>query len=475
MSLIPEHIKKVKRPEKTEIRLYGDKYRVVPYISYWDKQKKRPAKKSLPYIGSIVEINGEFVYVEDPKRAREDIAPIKTYGNYKFLDNLAKDIRDDLIKFFGPDTGLKIYVYSLLGILFENRYEWFQDNYYHSFISEDYPNIAVSKNSVASFIKELGTYDSLNKEFLIQRIKNHEILIFDGTTFVNDGNNEFSEYGRNYKKTKRKQINKIKVYDLNNLEPVYSEVIPGNVIDKQAFISVLGKFNLKNTVIIIDKGFNSEENINYLLENNIKFIMPLNDNSKMLKSLISKSSFDTTFKFEDKFIKAFKVNELDQFLYCYKDPFIAAVQENNYLANIHRNKEGYTLEKNEERSKYSGIITMRSNCNFDIEKPYFMYKQRWLIETNIRLQKTSLDEDAIRKHDLKTILGHDFIIQIQMIIYSRILKVINEHETLKGMSIERFLDELSKTYKTYRNGKWTTSISTKKKEQLLKELKISIS
>ncbi|KAB6718605.1 hypothetical protein [Mycoplasmopsis agalactiae] len=92
---------------------------MVPYISYWDKQKKRPAKKSLPYIGSIVEINGEFVYVEDPKRAREDTTPIKTYGNCKFLDNLAKDIRDDLVRFFGQDTGLKKYAYSLVGILFK--------------------------------------------------------------------------------------------------------------------------------------------------------------------------------------------------------------------------------------------------------------------------------------------------------------------------------------------------------------------
>ncbi|KAB6718603.1 hypothetical protein [Mycoplasmopsis agalactiae] len=104
-----------------------------------------------------------------------------------------------------------------------------------------------------------------------------------------------------------------------------------------------------------------------------------------------------------------------------------------------------------------------------------MHKQRWLIETNIRLQKASLDENAIRKHDLKTILGHDLIVQIQMIVYSRILKVINEHGVFKGASIERFLDELWKTYKTYRNGKWTTSVSTKKKEQLLKDLKISIS
>ena len=33
MGLIPEEIKAVERPDKTEVRLYGGKYRVVPYIS----------------------------------------------------------------------------------------------------------------------------------------------------------------------------------------------------------------------------------------------------------------------------------------------------------------------------------------------------------------------------------------------------------------------------------------------------------
>lgn len=472
MGLIPDFIKQIERPEKTEVRLYGNKYRVVPYISYWDKEKKRPAKKSLPYIGTIEEVNGEYIYIEDKKRAREDVEPIKKYGDFKFIDNIAADLRDELIRFFGKDNGLKTYVYSLLGILCKNRYDWYKDNYNHSFISEEYPNIPVSKSSVASFIKQLGVYDSLNKEFLTSRLVDHEILIFDGTTFANDGNSEFSEYGRKYKQTRRKQINKIKVFDLVRLEPVYSEVIPGNVIDKRAFISVLNKFNLKNTIIIIDRGFNSEENIQYLLENNIKFIMPLNDNSVKLKKIINENEFDSVIKFQDKYIQCVKVQDDNQFFYCYKDSSIAFKQENNYLKNIYNEKDGYTFEKNKKNNTYNGIIAIRANCDFEIDKPFFLYKQRWLIETNIKLHKNSLDESAIRKHDLATILGDDFILQIQMMIYTRMYKVIQEYEELKGKSIEKVLDELSKTYKIFRNGRWSSNISTKKKEALLKKLNI---
>ncbi|PZV98736.1 hypothetical protein [Metamycoplasma auris] len=110
------------------------------------------------------------------KRTREGVGPIKKYDDFKFIDNLAADLRDELIRFFGKDNGLKTYVYSLLGILCKNRYDWYKDNYNHSFISKEYPNIPVSKSSVASFIKQLGVYDSLNKEFLTSRLVDHEIL-----------------------------------------------------------------------------------------------------------------------------------------------------------------------------------------------------------------------------------------------------------------------------------------------------------
>ena len=474
MGLIPDEIKTVKRPEKTEIRLYGGKYRVVPYISLWDAEKKRPYKRSLPYIGTIEKINGEYVYVEDKDRDLHDRPGVKIYGDFQFINNLSQDLRDDLMEFFGKEKGNQIYVYTLLRILYGNQYTSFQDNYIHSYISEVYPDIPVSKNTVADFTKEVGEYDNHNKEFLIKRIRDHRILIFDGTTIVNDGNTPFSEYGRKYKQTKRKQICKMKVYDVTNREPVYSEVIPGNVIDKQAFISVLSRFNLENTIIIVDKGFNSKANIEYLIENNIKFIVPMNDNSKDLQTILEQNKFAETFKFNEKVIKCFKVPHNNSILYCYKDPFISATQESNYLANINRNKDGYTFENIEKKQSLFGVIAFYSNCDFGTEEPYKYYKERWIIEENIRIEKSSLNESVERKHNLKSILGNEFFIQLEMIIYSRILHIIEDNPHLKGMSIRGLLNELSKTYKTFSFGKWIISIMTKKKIALLTELNVPI-
>ncbi|PZV98740.1 hypothetical protein [Metamycoplasma auris] len=69
-----------------------------------------------------------------------------------------------------------------------------------------------------------------------------------------------------------------------------------------------------------------------------------------------------------------------------------------------------TLSKRIKKYAYNGLTAIRTNCDFEIDKPFFLYKQRWLIETNIKLQKNSSDESAIQKQDLVTILVDDFIL-----------------------------------------------------------------
>ena len=128
MGLIPDEIKAVKRPDKTEVRLYGGKYRVVPYISLWNAEAKKPYKKSLPYIGSIEEVDGKYVYVEDKDRDLHDRPGVKIYGDFQFVNNLGLDLKDDLIDFYGREKGIRIFVYTLLRILYGNQYTAFQDN-----------------------------------------------------------------------------------------------------------------------------------------------------------------------------------------------------------------------------------------------------------------------------------------------------------------------------------------------------------
>ena len=79
--------------------------------------------------------------------------------------------------------------------------------------------------------------------------------------------------------------------------------------------------------------------------------------------------------------------------------------------------ESQNLDFSKEFLKYFnkllfGVIAFCSNCNFKTEEPYKYYKERWIIEEHIRIEKLSLNEGVERKHNLKSILGDEFFIQL---------------------------------------------------------------
>lgn len=475
MGLIPDSIKQLKRPDKTEVRRFNQKYYVVPYISVWNKEKGKPMKKSLPYIGTLEKIDGHYQYVERKSLSLKDEPEVKEYANYKFIDLLNRDLYHELVQYYGTKDGTKIYVYAILRLLYGDTNSTLDEEYLHSYISIEYPNVAISKNTILAFIKQLGMHDNTNKKFLESRInQDYRVLIFDGTQMTNEGKNGLAEYGRQAKKTQKTQVCEIKVYDTVRKEPIYYETIPGNVIDKTAFIQVLNLFDVRKAIIIIDKGFNTKENVDYMLENQIQFIVPLNDNSKDLKHHLNHQKYTHTFKWNDRSIKCFKVELDNRFLYVYRDPFIAAHQESNYMNHISNDKNGYSVNRLDQKMNHFGVIGFYSNLDESPEVPYIHYKERWTIETYVKLEKTSLDNEVVRLHSTIGIYGVRFLVQIEMIMLSRVYNKLKDLEILKTSSVIQTMKRLSKTYKIFRNGKWKTSITTKKNIKFLNDLNIPI-
>ena len=374
MSLIPDEIKEVVRPPHTEVRLLSGKYYVVPYTVTYIQATKKTSKKSLPYCGIIAYniLTSQYEYFKRNARILNDEPSDKRYADIAFVDLLCHDLYLDLTNFYGFNDGTKIYVYSALRFLYGDSSSEMASNYIHSYISELYPSVGTSPNTVSNFINLLGKNDNLNKDFLLSRKKHdHEVLIFDGTHITCDTNSYLTEYGRVAKKTSRKQIVEINVYDTVTKDPIYFETIPGNIIDKTAFLQVLSRFDTKKATIIIDKGFNSSENLDFLFsQNEIKFIMPLNDNSVKVKEIISRNKYTEVFSYAGHKIRCFKYQEANRFYYVCNDSLIGSAQMQKYIENIVDKKKGYSIEKLNDKDQRFGVITFVSNLD---ETPETIY------------------------------------------------------------------------------------------------------
>ncbi|MDR2822213.1 MAG: transposase [Acholeplasmatales bacterium] len=475
--LIPEDIKNVQRPAKTDVRFFNSNYYVYPYVSVWSKEKKKAIKKNLPYVGKIIfdDNLNKYVYQERQTPLLNNQLEIKGYGDFMFVDSLNKDLYKELTNKYGDIDGTKIYVYSLLRLLnndVSNKLDFFYEN---SYISEVYKDVSISKNTVFDFIQKLGKHDNTNKEFLASRKKEYQVLIFDGTQITNQSLSNIAEFGRSVRKTNKTQVCEIRVFDTISKEPLYYEVLPGNVIDKTAFIQVLDRFDTKSSIIIVDKGFNTTQNIEYLKASNINYIVPYNDNSTKITKILEDNKYQKAFTYNGKNVMGIKVTKDDNIYYIFQDPFIEANQKSNYINKVASSKEGYDLKKMEKKEPKFGVIAFSSNLDYSIDELNIIfehYKERWEIETMFKLEKSLLGNEVIRVHSTSSLLGIRFISQIEMIMYSRIYYKLKSLDLLKTFSTIDCLERLSKIYVLYKKGKWIPSITTKKNIEFMNKLGI---
>ena len=284
---IPKDILKVPRPVNTVVYSYGknnDKYGVRSRNGY-----KTENGKCLPINGAVVGyiINNQFV----PRTGRVGTSfEMKEWTNYELCDRLLKPLLSDLYQFFDPVDALKIYCIGIIrvcnpGISNSAIGKAFDSSY----LSEIYPDVALSKNSISTFLNNLGKTNSKIEKFMQYRasqIKLNDQILIDGTLKTNDSRvNTLSEYSRKAKLKGRRDISILWAYDNTNKKLICSQCYPGNMLDRTAYKDFLSKNNITKGIIVSDKGipataaddwFNSHEELH--------FFYPLNLNSPQIDS-----------------------------------------------------------------------------------------------------------------------------------------------------------------------------------------------
>ena len=206
---VPEEIRKIERPVNTYVSAYKTKNGVTYYVRShlgckYDKGRRLPI--SGPTIGYI--INNKFVPKVDHTLNQPEL---KNWGDIELCDQQFNYILSDLYKFFSVKDAMKIYCIAILRICNPGIKDYeLQEAYETSFLSNKYPNVGLSKNSVSSFLKTLG--ENLPKiiSFMKDRaskINNADQVIIDGTLKTNDSiENSLSNYSRKSKFKNRKDM-----------------------------------------------------------------------------------------------------------------------------------------------------------------------------------------------------------------------------------------------------------------------------
>ena len=281
---IPKEILAVERPSNTVVQAYGknkDRYAVKQRVGC-----RRVGGRNIPVNGPTIGhiVDGAYVPM---KRLTSDVADLKDWANVVYCDSLFRDIIDELCLQYDRVDAVRIYVISVLRVCYPGiRDRELKDRYEESFLSESYPGVALSKNTVSEFLERLGKNVSRIVSFMRKRAESVSMdhhLIVDGTLKSDESSvNSLSDFSRKARTKGSRDISVIYAFDLEKKEPVCSQCYPGNMLDVTAYSDFVEKCGIKKGIIVADKGFPSSSAAKSFQENpQLHYLNPVKRNSKL--------------------------------------------------------------------------------------------------------------------------------------------------------------------------------------------------
>ncbi|MEW5759331.1 MAG: transposase [Candidatus Thermoplasmatota archaeon] len=241
---------------------------------------------------------------------------------------------------------------------------------------------------------------------------------------------------------------------------------------------------IKNVVLIGDKSFYSEDNvqsfedIEKLESYKIDFIFPLRRNltiidySKLKKG--NRREFDGFFMFGDRPIwhYSYPLNDKKKIV-VFLDAKLRAEEEKDYLSRTTK-EDKEKLENFFQKEFILGTIAVMTTLKEDAERIYELLKCRIEIEQIIDTFKNVLNADRTYMMSDPHLQGWMFINFISLLFYYKIYHLLTDRKLLSNYSPMEVLIHLSRVYKLKIGDKWELSEIPKKTRKILEKLNMPI-
>ena len=465
----------------TELRLINGRYYLYEVSSKWDPEKKRAKKISGRILGRITKEDG-FIESEKTKLRRNQLKiqslSTKEYGLTAFIQSHLSEYEILLKKHF-PDYWEIIMTLTYGRFAHKSAMKNMKFHYLHSYLSEIYPNISIDSKQLSYILREIGAKRNNITDFFNEFSKANDNIIFDGTDLLSSSKKmSIAKLSKNKKGTYDSLLNIMFVFSVGLQLPIYYRISAGNIKDIKAFKLSLKESNIKDAVIIADKGFYSITNIKELNAGNLKFIIPLRRNNKFIcydKTEVSnKKEFDGYFKYNKRIIWYYSAEIEAGKITIFLDEELKAEETKDYLSRIDILPDKYDLETFYKKQKSFGTITLMHNTDKTPNELYVDYKSRGQVEGMIDVLKNIVESDKSYMQNEQALEAWMFINYIALHWYYKIIALLKKNKLNNKFSPMDLVEFLKEIRKVKINNNWYNSEITKKTADLLDTLNIHI-
>ena len=431
-------------------------------------------------------------------------------GSYTVIKKVMEEygLRTMLTKRFGKETGLILDLASYLIVEEENAGQYYPDfAFSHPLFTDKMTIYSDSKISrlLSSMTKDqcIGFLDDWNQN---RDHKNRIYVSYDSTNKNCDaGDVDIVEFGKAKDDKGLPVFNLAIAMDKTNRVPLFYEEYPGSITDVSQFTFMVDKvleYGYKKIGFILDRGYFSKANIQYIDENNYSFIIMC----KGCKALVSPMILEKQGTFETKreaAIRSYKVygttmnarlyedDTTDRWFHIYYNPSKQAAEREQLEQKIeryhqfldahigkdekfgktyqeyfrlHYDKKGIFLGAEEradvieQELQLCGYFCIITSEKMTAAQALIQYKGRDISEKLFRSDKTFIGAKSERVQSSQSISSKIFIEFIALIIRNRIYNLLKEQmlrmeSRQKFMTVPAAIRELEKIEMVRRNGK----------------------
>jgi hypothetical protein len=356
------------------------------------------------------------------------------YGNIWLLNDLytstnIESVLSNILP-FDSDTLHVLLAYKLTtgDNAFTNVDGWYQRSYARIL----YPNAAVSSSSISVYLQKLGE-NSIREKFFdyyhnyLKEDKQSDVLICNSVLIDSTGSQNSIKLPiiavSNHNGVVNNEFRVIYVVDYDKNLPIYMDQVPGNVIDTSTLkymVNLLQNRNIKVKCCVLDAGYYSTENLEFLDSIGMNYLIRMCNNRKLYKQLIENDSFDldNNYKYRIKYKK--------RYLHCKK-----IVIENNNIKHYAYIVLDFDREKSDREALYNkyendsdindkviylGKFILYSNFDIEEKDVINFYYTRQQIEQMFDISKNNGSMLPLRSHSTEGTMGHLLLSFIATII-----------------------------------------------------------
>lgn len=427
-----------------EIKQRDEKHYVYYSTTRWDREKKKAVKVS-KYLGRLdpkegfIESKKSQVPAEEPPEI-PDVRSVTEYGNAALLNTAIEDLKPHLCKAF-PNHWHEVCALSMLRVSgyvplkrAESAWQKLHD------VGSLNPDL--KPKSLSKMLHNVGVNREGQCEVFKNLLDQSQQLVYDlSCMFSRSVSINQAEKGYNNDKLYIPQINLALLCSADTGLPTMIRPIPGSDKDIMTLCNSICEIDLHGKVLILDRGFFSEDVLAFLSARNISYIIPARRNSHYYDNRIH---LDDHFRYHGRLIRCGSRMVGDKYLYLFEDQVLLLEERNTLYDRLDEGK--ITKAELREEMKKAGRILIVSNMKVTEQEAYELFKRRETVEKMFDTYKSTLSPDRLYLQDDQSVFGHVFIAFLSLFIYCKLELLLKKAELNRKMTPIDLLLEFSKVY-----------------------------